>query len=127
MLLTEEGYKENKPARLFKARDLKESVVEDRGGHITSSLYTAHLSPDELHCSSPKSRFWHYPARQAMDRRAAGVLVKERVKIGLVCNTNPGNRVPTPGFLQGISLQECLSDALSGLSTAGIIDRFRRH
>ena len=38
MLLTEEGYKENKLARLFKASDLKESVVEDRGGHIQSSL-----------------------------------------------------------------------------------------
>jgi len=47
MLLTEEGYKENKLARLFKASDLKESVVEDRGGHITSSLYTAHLGAVE--------------------------------------------------------------------------------
>jgi hypothetical protein len=47
MLLTEEGYKENKLARLFKASDLKESVVEDRGGHITSSLYVAHLGPVE--------------------------------------------------------------------------------
>ena len=47
MLLTEEGYKENKLARLFKASDLKESVVEERGGHIESSLYTAHLGPVE--------------------------------------------------------------------------------
>jgi hypothetical protein len=47
MLLTEQGYKENKLARLFKASDLKESVVEDRGGHITSSLYVAHLGPVE--------------------------------------------------------------------------------
>jgi hypothetical protein len=47
MLLTEEGYKENKLARLFKASDLKESVVEERGGHIQSSLYTAHLGPVE--------------------------------------------------------------------------------
>ncbi len=43
MLLTEEGYRENKLARLFKASDLQESVVEERGGQISSSLYTAHL------------------------------------------------------------------------------------
>jgi len=47
MLLTEQGYKENKLARLFKASDLKESVVEERGGQIESSLYTAHLGPVE--------------------------------------------------------------------------------
>jgi hypothetical protein len=45
MLLTELGYKENKLARLFS--HLKERVVEDRGGHITSSLYVAHLGPVE--------------------------------------------------------------------------------
>ena len=47
MLLTEQGYKENKLARLFKASDLKESVVEDRGGYLQASLYTAHLGPLE--------------------------------------------------------------------------------
>ena len=47
MLLTEQGYKENKLARLFKASHLKESVVEDRGGHIQASLYVAHLGPVE--------------------------------------------------------------------------------
>jgi len=47
MLLTEEGYKENKLARLFKASHLKESVQEKRGGHIQASLYTAHLGPVE--------------------------------------------------------------------------------
>ena len=47
MLLTEEGYKENKLARLFKASHLKESVQEERGGYITSSLYTAHLGAVE--------------------------------------------------------------------------------
>jgi len=47
MLLTEAGYKENKLARLFKASHLKESLQEDRGGHITSSLYVAHLGPVE--------------------------------------------------------------------------------
>ena len=43
MLLTEEGYKENKLARIFKASDVEESVVEERGGKISTSLYTAHL------------------------------------------------------------------------------------
>jgi hypothetical protein len=47
MLLTEQGYQENKLVRLFKASDLKESLVEDRGGHITSCLYVAHLGPVE--------------------------------------------------------------------------------
>ena len=43
MLLTDEGYKENKLSRIFKATALKKSPVEDRGGHIESSLFTAHL------------------------------------------------------------------------------------
>lgn len=43
MLLTEEGYKENKLARLFGASSLRESPVLDRGGHIESSLYITHL------------------------------------------------------------------------------------
>lgn len=43
MVLTEEGYKENKLARLFGASSLRESPVLDRGGHIESSLYVAHL------------------------------------------------------------------------------------
>jgi hypothetical protein len=43
MLLTDEGYKENKLARIFKATALKQSPVADRGGHIASSIYTAHL------------------------------------------------------------------------------------
>ena len=37
MVLTEEGYKENKLARIFPATALQESAVEDRGGHIESS------------------------------------------------------------------------------------------
>ncbi len=45
MLLTEEGYKENKLARIFPATALKESTVEDRGGHIESSLFVTHLGP----------------------------------------------------------------------------------
>lgn len=43
MLLTDEGYKENKLARIFRADALQESVVEERGGHLESSLFTAHL------------------------------------------------------------------------------------
>ncbi len=48
MVLTEEGYKENKLARIFPATALKESAVEDRGGHIETSLFIAHLgsAPD---------------------------------------------------------------------------------
>lgn len=43
MLLTDDGYKENKLSRIFKANSLKKSSVDDRGGHIGSSLFTAHL------------------------------------------------------------------------------------
>lgn len=43
MVLTDDGYKENKLARIFDANSLKESVVEDRGGYIESSLYVTHL------------------------------------------------------------------------------------
>ncbi|MCY7352022.1 MAG: hypothetical protein LH606_15390 [Cytophagaceae bacterium] len=43
MILTDEGYKENKLSRIFKATALKNSPVADRGGHIESSLFTAHL------------------------------------------------------------------------------------
>ena len=43
MLLTDEGYKENKLSRIFNPTALKQSPVADRGGHIESSLFTAHL------------------------------------------------------------------------------------
>ena len=43
MLLTDDGYKENKLSRMFKATALQQSPVVDRGGHIESSLFTAHL------------------------------------------------------------------------------------
>lgn len=43
MLLTDDGYKENKLSRIFKATALKKSPVADRGGHIESSLFSAHL------------------------------------------------------------------------------------
>lgn len=43
MLLTEEGFKEAKLGRIFPASALQESVVEDRGGHISSSVFVAHL------------------------------------------------------------------------------------
>lgn len=43
MLLTDEGYKENKLSRVFEATALRQSPVADRGGHIESSLFTAHL------------------------------------------------------------------------------------
>ena len=43
MILTDEGYKENKLSRIFKATALKQSPVADRGGYIESSLFTAHL------------------------------------------------------------------------------------
>jgi hypothetical protein len=43
MLLTDDGYKQNKLSRIFEASSLKKSPVADRGGHIESSLFTAHL------------------------------------------------------------------------------------
>lgn len=43
MLLTDDGYKENKLSRIFRATDLKKSPVADRGGYIEASLFTAHL------------------------------------------------------------------------------------
>ncbi len=43
MLLTDEGYKEAKLGRIFAATALRSSVVEERGGHIDSSLFVAHL------------------------------------------------------------------------------------
>ena len=42
-LLTDEGYKETKLARIFPDTALKISVVEDRGGMITESEFVAHL------------------------------------------------------------------------------------
>jgi hypothetical protein len=43
MLLTDKGYKEVKLGRIFSAAALKSSGVEDRGGHIESSVFVAHL------------------------------------------------------------------------------------
>lgn len=43
MLLTEDGYKENKLARFFPAQALQASSSPDRGGQITASHYVAHL------------------------------------------------------------------------------------
>lgn len=43
MLLTDEGYKEAKLGRIFAATALQSSVVEERGGHIASSVFVGHL------------------------------------------------------------------------------------
>jgi len=43
MLLTDKGYKEAKLGRIFPATALKASVVEERGGHIESSVFVGHL------------------------------------------------------------------------------------
>lgn len=43
MLLTDKGYKEAKLARIFSATSLKSSVVEERGGHIESSIFVGHV------------------------------------------------------------------------------------
>ena len=43
MLLTDEGYKEVKLGRIFAATALKQSVVEERGGQIESSVFVGHL------------------------------------------------------------------------------------
>lgn len=42
-LLTDEGYKDTKLARIFPDTALQASVVEDRGGRITESEFIAHL------------------------------------------------------------------------------------
>jgi hypothetical protein len=42
-LLTDEGYKDTKLARVFPDTALQVSVVEDRGGRITESEFVAHL------------------------------------------------------------------------------------
>lgn len=47
MILTDEGYKENKLGRIFSSKSMKASVVEDRGGSIESSLYTSHLGTSD--------------------------------------------------------------------------------
>lgn len=43
MILTDDGYKETKLSRIFEASSLKQSPIAGRGGHIESSLFTAHL------------------------------------------------------------------------------------
>ena len=43
MLLTDEGYKEAKLGRIFAATALQTSAVEERGGHIASSVFVGHL------------------------------------------------------------------------------------
>ena len=43
MLLTDAGYKEVNLGRIFAATDLQTSVVEERGGHIASSVFVGHL------------------------------------------------------------------------------------
>ena len=43
MLLTDESYKEVKLGRVFAATALQTSAVEERGGHITSSVFVGHL------------------------------------------------------------------------------------
>lgn len=43
MLLTDAGYKEAKLGRIFPASALQESRVEERGGHITESVFVGHL------------------------------------------------------------------------------------
>jgi len=43
MLLTDEGYKEAKLARIFGETSLRKSVVDERGGQIESSIFVGHL------------------------------------------------------------------------------------
>jgi hypothetical protein len=47
MILTDDGYKENKLGRIFSNKSMKASIVEDRGGSIESSLYTTHLGTSD--------------------------------------------------------------------------------
>ncbi|AWM32342.1 hypothetical protein DDQ68_05765 [Hymenobacter nivis] len=43
MLITDEGYKKAKPGRIFATSTLQTSIVEERGGHIASSVFVGHL------------------------------------------------------------------------------------
>ena len=43
MLLTDQGHKEVKLGRAFAATALQTSAVEERGGHIASSVFVGHL------------------------------------------------------------------------------------
>ena len=47
MILTDNGYRENKLGRIFSNNSLKDSVAEGRGGYIESSLYTTHLGTSD--------------------------------------------------------------------------------
>jgi hypothetical protein len=47
MILTDNGYKENKLGRIFSNNSLNDSAVEGRGGYIESSLYTTHLGTSD--------------------------------------------------------------------------------
>lgn len=47
MILTDEGYKENKLGRIFDDKSIKVSAIEDRGDSIESSLYTSHLGSSD--------------------------------------------------------------------------------
>jgi hypothetical protein len=60
MILTDEGYKENKLGRIFSHKSLKDSVVEERGGSIESSLYTTHLGASDAFIAKIKGHMDAY-------------------------------------------------------------------
>lgn len=62
MLLTDDGYKEVKLGRIFPATALKSSVVEERGGHIESSLFVAHLGTSTDFSAKFETQLDHHKA-----------------------------------------------------------------
>jgi hypothetical protein len=115
MLLTEEGYKENKLARLFKASDLKASVVEERGGHIASSLYTAHLGP--LEGFSRKLRP-HLDPYQALGANLV-ILSDGAIWLGQLMQSNYGQATHILDFYHAISYLAKAAQAAFGTTEQG--------
>jgi hypothetical protein len=60
MILTDEGYKENKLGRIFSDKSMIASVVEERGGSIESSLYTSHLGTSDAFIEKIKGHMDSY-------------------------------------------------------------------
>lgn len=60
MLLTDEGYKEAKLGRIFAASCLQQSVVEERGGHISESIFVAHLGKASDFCTKFETQLEPY-------------------------------------------------------------------
>lgn len=65
MLLTDQGYKEVKLGRIFLATALKTSVVEERGGHIESSVFVGHLGNSSAFGAKLETQLVSYKSRRS--------------------------------------------------------------